>query len=77
LVIDIEKVKKNTADQDTTLANQDVKLDAILNIAKTTAKTLGHPKLRWLLIVCAALGALAGGTAAGWKAHEAKKTLAP
>jgi hypothetical protein len=58
--------------QDKTLADQDGKLDDILKIAKATAAALGSKPLRYFLLICAAIGAMAGGAAAGWSAHEAK-----
>jgi len=68
-----------TAAQTTTidgrLSDQDGKLDAILTIAKTTAAALGSKRLRYFLLVCAALGAMGGGAVAGWNAHEVSKAL--
>jgi hypothetical protein len=61
--------------QDTILSDQNGKLDSILKIAKATAAALGSKRLRYFLLVCAALGAMAGGAVAGWNAHEVSKVL--
>lgn len=70
LVSEVDKLKTSTGEQDKTLAQQDVKLDAILAIAKTTASTLGNKKLRIVLLVCACIGALGGGFYAGYLAKQ-------
>ena len=80
LVTDLGKVKESDAAKAEAIVELKTSMDALTSMMKGVVKALGHPKLRWLLIVCAALGALAGGAAAGWKAHDATqvtKTHAP
>ena len=71
----VSPITEQLGTQDTTLADQNTKLDAILVIAKATASALGSKRLRYFLLVCAALGAMVGGAVAGWNAHEVSKAL--
>lgn len=64
-------VQEATTDAQTkTLADQDVKLDKLVTLATSIAAPLAHKHFRQALFVCACIGALMGGIAAGWKAHE-------
>lgn len=77
LVAEVDTLRTNTKLQDKTLADQGVKLDAILTIAKSTASILGHKKLRVFLLVCAGLGAIGGGAMAGYYARDGAAAVSP
>lgn len=76
IVVDLGKVKESDEAKAVAITDLKTSMDALTTMMKSVVKALGHPKLRWLLIVCAAIGALAGGAAAGWKAHDVTKTIA-
>lgn len=76
LTSEVRALQTGNADRDRAMTNLKTEVGDIKTGVTNIAKSLGHPVLRWTLIICGALGALSGGFYAAYTAHKAADSVA-